>query len=86
MAFAGLIVSLGILFVTWLIVTMAECGLTIGMILMYPFTPLIEKFVAISDKRTEEEKMAELEQTLRIYKPARSYDEIKKEAIDKFFH
>lgn len=65
MVFAGLIVSVGILIITWIVVTAAECGLTLGMLLLYPFGDLIEKFFNKLDKRTEEEKQKEIEAILK---------------------
>lgn len=76
MVFAGLLVSVGILIITWIIVTAAECGLTLGMLILYPFGDLIEKFFNKLDKRTEEEKQKEIEVILKRCKGYSSFTEL----------
>ena len=76
MVFAGLLVSVGILIITWIIVTAAECGLTLGMLILYPFGDLIEKFFNKLDKRTEEEKQKEIEEILKRCKGYSSFTDL----------
>lgn len=81
MVFAGLLVSVGILIITWIIVTAAECGLTLGMLLLYPFGDLIEKFFNKLDKRTEEEIQKEMEVYIRRSKNTIEIGETKEDIL-----
>lgn len=88
MVFAGLLVSLIILAVTWIIVTMAECGLTIGMIVSFPFVWIIDKIFKLSEPEPETKDMTEDE--LKEYW-AKEYDGTKSgivynKHLDMWFH
>lgn len=76
MVLVMLLLSLGWVFVVWLLATMAECGLTIGMLISFPFVWLWKKIENVLDTRTEEEKEAEEQ---------KKFEEFKKEHYNEKF-
>lgn len=84
MVFAGLIVSLGILIITWVVVTLAECGVTLGMILLLPFMPLLEWILNKMDKRTDEEIQRAVNLAVERQRACdMTYEDIKREVYKK---
>lgn len=77
MVLVMLLLSLGWVFVVWLLATMAECGLTIGMLISFPFVWLYEKIKDALDPRTEEQKKEDA---------LREFEEYKKEHYNEKFH
>lgn len=85
MVFAGLIVSLGILAITWVIVTLAEFGVTLGTILLLPFMPLMEWIFDKMDKRTDEEILRAANLAVERQRACdRTYEDIKREVYKKY--
>lgn len=88
MAFAGLLFSIGMVIVTGIICFMADCGLTISMIVLLPFDWILEKIFNLIDRRTDEEVLQDALKEASQYRyvdPYKPYSEYVKEAIEKTF-
>lgn len=71
-----LLLSCGWALVAWLLATMAECGLTLGMLFTFPFVWAYEKIKDALDPRSEEQKLAD---------DLREFEEHKKTSYNEHF-